>query len=235
MKKRIFLVSCICLFFVSIPLFAASYDNNEYQRKSREYSALATKSFDEGDYDAALDYAKKAEDYAIQSEAYIKLMLLRADAQKTLYKAHTRLTWAKEQQAEKFFADAYTTASDAIASGDALFADENYNEAKAQAENALAALSVIRKIVPLPATYQVELWASSRDCLWNIAANPAIYGNPLLWSRLYEANKKDLKRPEDPNLLMPGMIIKIPSIKGEYREGMYSPSVTYEPFAEQVK
>ena len=31
------------------------------------------------------------------------------------------------------------------------------------------------------------------------------------------------------------MIVKIPSIKGEYREGTYDPSVKYESFKSQVK
>ena len=233
--KRSILILAACVFCASLPLFAATYDNNEYQRKSRAYSELATKAYDDGDYDAAVEYAKQSEENASLSAAFIEKMMARADSQTLLYTAHTRLTWAKEKKADKFFPAAFESATASVASGDELFAAENYADAKARAQAALDQLAVVREIVPLPEFYAVTQWHSSKDCLWNIAKNPAVYGDPLLWDELYKANKKDLKRPADPNLLAPGMIVKIPSIKGEYREGTYDPSVKYESFKSQVK
>ncbi len=78
-----------------------------------------------------------------------------------------------------------------------------------------------------PASYLIGSWDSARDCFWNIAANPAVYGNPNEWQRLYEANKDVLPNPEDPNLILPGTLIQIPSIKGETREGTYDVAVQY--------
>jgi hypothetical protein len=94
---------------------------------------------------------------------------------------------------------------------------------------------VIREVVPLPAYYRVEYWQTTKDCLWNIAKNPAVYDNPFLWEKLYEANKDILKQPENPNLVMPGMMVKIPSLKDEYREGVYDSSITYEPLESFLK
>ena len=65
MKK---LITILIFLLVLIPLFAVSYDDNEYQRKSRAYTELAAKAYDEGDYEAAIEYSKLAESYAQQSK-----------------------------------------------------------------------------------------------------------------------------------------------------------------------
>lgn len=234
MKKFTIAIALAMIVSASASVFAVTYENNEFQRKSRAYTELATKAYDQGDYDGAVEYARLAEENASLSAAFIEKMIARADAEDTLLKAHTRLAWAKDINAEKFFPAAYQSASGAIEAGDGLFSSEDFASAKAQGQLALEALAGIREVVPLPALYKVDNWEDSRDCLWNIAKNPAIYGDPLLWSELYKANKGNLKRPSNPNLLAPGMIVKIPSIKGEYREGTYDPSVKYESFKSQT-
>lgn len=234
MNKSIASILVATFLAALLPLSAASYDNNEFQRKSRAYTELATKAYDEGDYAAAVEYAREAEKNAALSASFIEGMLARSDAEKTLFSARTRLSWAKGINAEIYFPDAFKNASSSIDTAAEAFAEESWSWAKASAQAALDSLSVVKEIIPLPATWRVELWNSSKDCLWNIAGNPAVYGNPLLWEKLYEANRKSLKQPSNPNLLMPNMIINIPSIKGEYREGEYDRNRKYEPFANQV-
>lgn len=233
-KSVILLVLAFCLTGL-FPLVGSTYDNNEFQRKSRAYSELATTSYDAGDYDAALKYAKEAEDNALLSAEFIEKAIARADTETLLFKAHTRLSWARGIQAEKYFPVAFEEASGALADGDSLFANEDFPGAREKAQMALDALAVIREITPLPAFYFVELWESSRDCFWNIAANPAVYGSALEWDRLYKANKSTLKQPSNPNLLKPGMVMIIPSIQGEYREGTYDPSIKYDSLKSQLK
>lgn len=234
MKKLTIAIALAMIVSAGASIFAVTYENNEFQRKSRAYSELATKAYDQGDYDAAVEYARLAEENAILSSDFITKMIARAEAEAVLLKAHTRLAWAKDVNAEKFFPAAFQSASGAIDSGDQFFASEDYASAKAQAEIALNDLAGVKEVIPLPALYKVDNWDETRDCLWNIAKNPAVYGDPLLWSELYKANKANLKRPSNPNLLAPGMIVKIPSVKGEYREGMYDPSVKYESFKSQT-
>ena len=235
MKKILICIAVLfCLVSVS-SLAALSYDNNEFQQKSRAYTELAAKAYDEGNYDAATDYARKAEENAALSVAFIQKMIARADSQDLLYKAHTRLTWATEKKAAKFFPGPFETATALVATGDEFFASEDYASAGDSAQKALDALSAVTDVTPLPAYYKVQKWLTTKDCLWNIAANPAIYGNPFLWEKLYNANKANLTQPKNPDLLMPGDIITIPSIKGEYREGTYDPSIKYDSFKSQVK
>ena len=85
-------------------------------------------------------------------------------------------------------------------------------------------------MTPLPQFYVVRPWAETKDCYWNISGRKYVYNNPLLWENLYNANKSKMPRPNDPNLILPGMKMEIPSISGELREGTYSPNKEYEPF-----
>ena len=80
--------------------------------------------------------------------------------------------------------------------------------------------------------YIVKPWAETKDCYWNISGRPYIYNNPLLWENLYQANKNEMPKPEDPNLILPGMKMKIPSITGEYRSGVYDSKKSYDAYGE---
>lgn len=55
--------------------------------------------------------------------------------------------------------------------------------------------------------YVVKAWAKDRDCLWNIAKKPSIYGNAFLWTKIYQGNRDQIK---DPNLIYPHERLKIP-------------------------
>jgi len=55
--------------------------------------------------------------------------------------------------------------------------------------------------------YVVKTWARDRDCLWNIAKKPTIYDNAFLWTKIYQANKDQIR---DPNLIYPNQRLTIP-------------------------
>jgi tetratricopeptide (TPR) repeat protein len=82
---------------------------------------------------------------------------------------------------------------------------------------------------PLPAQYTVRAWDVSKDCFWNIAEKPWAYGNPYRWPMLYQANKKKLPDPNNPNFIEPGTVLDIPSLRGEKRVGLWDPGKTYSP------
>ena len=204
MKKTAIL--CIVFFAVGAALlFAVSYDNNEYQRKSRAYSELARRAYDEGDYDASIEYARLAEENAQKSADYIQYMLARIEAEQAMNKARTRYT---------------------------AFENKDFDVAVVCAKKVLDALAVVTgdesSFVTLPAQYRIRTWRGERDCLWNIAKDRAIYANPYLWRKLYEANKDKLPDPNNPDWVEPGIILTIPSLRGEKRSGLYDPAVTYE-------
>jgi nucleoid-associated protein YgaU len=71
----------------------------------------------------------------------------------------------------------------------------------------------------LAAEYEVKYNPANRDCLWKISGFDFIYGNPREWRRLYDHNRNTFRYPDNPNLIYPGQILKVPSINGEPRSG----------------
>ncbi len=231
MKKQLGLLLFIT--FCAIQTISAiSYDDNEYQVKSREYSELAKEAFDKGDYDSAIEYSKLAEDYAQKSYDYIQMMLARTEAEDAMNKARTRLKWAKDNNASEFHPDQLAIAEEALDAGIIAFDNENYDVAVVCAKKVLDALGVVTGdesgFRVLPSEYKVRTWRGVRDCLWNIAKNPAVYNDPYKWRILYKANKDRLPDPNNPNWLEPGIILRIPSLKCENRKGQYDHEAVYE-------
>ena len=230
MKKVLTVLSLI--FAVSFS-FAVSYKNNTYQKLADEYTRKAEHALDAGEYAKAEEYAAKAEENARLSEEFVKRMLAKADCDTVMKQAAKKLDYAKSINAERNFPMAYSSAQKSYASAQEAYNGEDYVTATAFAKQVLDALADIKEITPLPEFYVVRPWAETKDCYWNIAGRPYVYDNPLLWENLYqnEENKKNMPRPNDPNLILPGMKMKIPSITGEYREGVYNPSKKYDPYS----
>lgn len=55
--------------------------------------------------------------------------------------------------------------------------------------------------------YTVGTWAENRDCLWNIAGKIEIYGDPMLWPKIWQANKEIIRNPD---IIYPGQVLTLP-------------------------
>ena len=130
---------------------------------------------------------------------------------------------------------AFSSALKAYASAEEAYNGEDYPTATSYAKQVLDALADIKEVTPLPQYYVVRPWAETKDCYWNISGRSYVYNNPLLWENLYQANKQNMPKPNDPNLILPGMKMEIPSITGEYREGVYNPSKKYDGYSASKK
>ena len=227
MKK---LINAVAILAASASLFAVSYKNNTYQKLADEYNKKAHVAFDAGQYDDAVEYSKKAAENAELSRAYIDMMMARYNADQQMKLAQNRMNWADSVHADKTFPMAYSAAKEAFTNAQNSYEKEDFSAAIDYAKQTLAALDGVYEVTPLPEYYIVRPWAETKDCYWNISGRPYIYNNPLLWEDLYQANKNGMPKPEDPNLIKPGMKMKIPSLTGEYREGIYSPSKKYEAY-----
>lgn len=215
---------------VSSLVFAASYKNNTYQKLAREYTVKAQRALDAGEYALSEEYAKKAEENAALSEEYIRHMLAKDNADKAMKAAKERIAYVEKINGNVNFPIAYESAVKTYGQAEGSYAAEDYAGAERLAKSVLDTLAEIYEITPLPKYYIVRPWATDKDCFWNISGRPYVYNNPFLWENLYEANKSKLPKPSDPNLILPGMKMEIPSITGEYRDGVYSPDVEYEPY-----
>jgi nucleoid-associated protein YgaU len=241
MKKYLLLLIAM-IAVSSLALGAQSLKDNPNYQKSLELSAQAKQAFDDGDYDAATEYANQAKEFAALSDRYVDKMLAKAQADKDMAKAKDRLAWADGVNAKAGYPELYDKAAGHYADAQSAYGEENYPTASDDARAALAALDGIAAAIAdaaalaaakkdaWPAVYVVRLIPARRDCLWRIAEYPYIYNNPLKWPVIYEANKKNFRDPGNPNLIFPGQKLQIPAIKGESRDGTYDPAKTYKAF-----
>lgn len=227
MKKLIvLLVMCTLVLFSAA---AVSYTNNTYQKQAREYSRLAQEAFDSGEYDLAVEYAEMASEYTVLSEAYIRTMVARADAQKQLNQLKTQLAYAKSIGGDVNYPNYYNAASEGYNKALTAFDAAQYEDVLALTAEALETLKGIGEVTVLPKYYVVRTWKGDRDCFWNIAGRTYVFNNVWQWKKLYEANKDKLADPENPNIVEPGTILEIPSLNGEVRQGTYDPAKKYDP------
>lgn len=225
MKKLIaILIVCGLVLFTAA---AASYTNNTYQKQALEYSRLAQEAFDSGEYDLAVEYAEMSAEYTTLSEAYIRTMMARADAQKQLDLLKNQLAYAKSIGGDANYPNYYNTASDNYQQALAAFDAAQYEDVLALTADALDALKEIGAVTVLPKYYVVRTWKGDRDCFWNIAGRTYVFGDVWQWKKLYEANKDKLEDPENPNIVEPGTVLEIPSLNGEVRQGTYDPTKKY--------
>ncbi|MDR0556291.1 MAG: LysM peptidoglycan-binding domain-containing protein [Treponema sp.] len=196
--------------------------NNQYYLESVRLNALAQEMYDEGDYDASTEYAREALKYAELSDKYV--------AEHTMINAEAKLKWAESIQAPVRYPDKYSQAQAYWEEASGEYAAEQWGAAVVAAHQTLEALSGFEEAVRLPGIYTVRDWAATKDCLWNIAAMPWAYNDPFQWTIIYEANKSILPRPDEPDLVYPGLVLTLPSVKGEIREGMWLEGAEYPDF-----
>lgn len=55
--------------------------------------------------------------------------------------------------------------------------------------------------------YTVKSWFENKDCLWNISGNMDIYGDPLQWPKIWQANTDIIRNPD---IIHPGQVLTIP-------------------------
>jgi hypothetical protein len=205
--------------------------NNNYYRESLRLANMARLAYDEGDYDNSISYSEEAIRYAELSDAYVSLRLKMWEADRAIYAAGRRLEYAFSVNAQSKYPEEYREAQASYAEARSFRAAEKWDDAIEAANRVLAALAYIDGSVPdpLPAQYTVRAWITFKDCLWNIAGRPWAYNDPNMWKVLYEANKARMPESDNPDLIEPGMVLDIPSIKGEFRHGMWSVGGTYTP------
>jgi len=208
--------------------------NNNYYLESQRLDNLAKQAYADGDYDSSISYSEESIRYAELSDAYVKLRLRIGEVDKAISAAGQRLDYASSISASLRYPDEYRNAQASYGDARSFRLAERWDDAIYAANRVVAALSGIGMVGttmsdPLPAQYTVGTWINYKDCFWNIAGRPWVYDDPYKWKILYEMNKNRLADSSNPDIIEPGMVIDIPSIKGETRQGMWDPNKTYLP------
>jgi len=214
--------------------------NNQFYLESVRLTEKAKELYEIGDFDASAEYARQAAEYARRSDEYVAMRL----AENALLRAHSRYIWAGSVNAATRYPEAYRIASEAYSEAQEAQKAEDWNAVISASNRVLAALAIVTGPgappsigipIPggqpssggLPSLYTVRDWKATGDCFWNIAGKAGVYGDPYQWRKLYEANKEKLPDPKNPNWVEPGIVLDIPSLKGETRSGMWDPSAKY--------
>jgi hypothetical protein len=213
------------------PSIPRNLRDNQYFLESARLSNLAQESFEYGDYDASANYAAEAVRYALLSDEYVALQLKIKEANDTINTAKSRLDWAAAHGVPGTYPVEYGEAQKYYEASLTARSGEDWDEAIDAANRVINTLAFIQgsDSTPLPAQYTVRPWNVSKDCLWNIAGRPWAYGDPTKWRLIYNANKAKMPEPNNPDLIHPGMILDIPSLQGETRQGMWDSGRTYSP------
>lgn len=238
MIRNVFVVLSILL--ITVPAFGVVSDeetyvpeglrNNHYFLESLRLNRLAMETFEFGDYDTSAGFAQEAIRFAELSDEYVSVQLI----------AETRrlLAWADSNNLAIRFPNEYAEGNTYYEYSVIAHDEEDWAGSISSATRAIGILSrmevevtgveVVDRRIPLPAQFTVRTWTGERDALWNIAAIPGVFGDPWQWRRLFEANSSRMPEPNNPDLIHPGFVLDIPSIRGEIRQGMWDPNVTYE-------
>jgi len=198
--------------------YVMAFLNNQYLRENIRLIALAEERYTQNRYDDAMEYAREAMRYAQLSDEYVSLHLRIRETNYAISSARSRLDWARRMGAPSRYTATYERAQDTFANALEAHESEAWDSARSLALQVIDILSGVSPV--LPARFLVRTWEGTRDCLWNIAALPEIYGDGSRWPVLYQANRDRMPRPGNPHLIRPGMVLDIPSIAGEVRYGV---------------
>jgi hypothetical protein len=204
--------------------------NNQFYLESLRLANMARLSYSDGDYDSSTGYAQESVRYARLSDDYVARQLKIREVNNAIAAAKERLDWALSVSAHTRYPREYGEAREYYNGSLAFRAQEEWDEAIIEANKVIFALAAVQgegsKPV-LPAQYTVRTWSALRDCLWNIAGQSWVYGDPFQWRRLYNANRNKFPDPNNPHLIEPGMVLDIPSIRGEVRQGLWDATRSY--------
>ena len=213
------------------PVIPYRIRNNHYFQESQRYARLAQGAYTYGDYDASTEFAYESIRYAGLSDEYVALQMKIREANSAIATAKQRIDWAVSSGASKQYPVEFRESETWYNESLSARAAEEWDNAIDAAYKVVELLAYIGApgTIPLPARYTVRSWTTFKDCFWNIAGRPWVYGNPRQWRVLYNANKSKLPNPNNPNWIEAGMVLDIPSIKGELRQGAWDGSKTYPP------
>jgi nucleoid-associated protein YgaU len=186
-------------------LAAQSLVDNSYYQRSLELKAQADRAFQDGDYDAAADYAAQAQEYASLSDQFVEKMLAVTAADKAIAQAKAKAAAIDADLAKRGWPDDYATAVASLDAANAAYGNQDYLGARTQAERSSAAWDAIAAArSTLKGEADTQIAAAKERLTWaesvKAATNwPAEYGRATgeLGSSLASYDKEDYQAAVD--------------------------------------
>lgn len=173
------------------------------------------------DYETSMNKAKEVLNLLNDFEGYFNASNIYSLAKKAL-------DGAKNAGKDKSYSNEYSGALVLLQSSKSYLDNKAYSSSIKDSQSVLTIVDKMGGLTTvLPMYYKVVSRPKNTDSLWLISSYDFIYGDGMYWYILYNANKQKLKNPKNPNLILPGQILVIPSLKGELRDGMYDPNKEY--------
>lgn len=223
--RRLSLILLLALFALSA--FGQSLKDNSDYRESLRYKQLSEEALEEGEYKQAKEYAKLSVEYARKSDAYISRRLAQYRANQLLQRAETLRGQVDRSGRKALNPEVFAEASTLVATARSLYTGEQYPQSSESSRSAITLLEETfggartSGTSGLPAAYLVRRLPGAEDCFWRIAGYDFVYGDTSAWKPIYEANKSKLPQPGNPDLVLPDMVMQIPSRPGENRSGVW--------------
>ena len=170
------------------------------------------------------------------SEEDKNLLKLMQEIEDALNKNNNALAREKMEQMNKTLNAINERGPRRAGDGDVVIGETGRNETgQVIDETGRQPVNTAGKITVLPQYYIVVRRVPLTDALWRIAGYSYIYNNPIQWYRIYEANRNILRDPDNPDLILPGQRLTIPSLNGEERSGQYDPQSNYITYEEAMQ
>lgn len=196
--------------------------------RTKYNSSISSKSIVKGDnIDRVVTQALTSADRSLRADDF---QVARKQAENAL---------AQINLADKKHADLMKNSQNSVAKDDDSTTGDAGQDQDTTLEDATGAVVVIvntaEKVTVLPEYYTVVRRVPLTDALWRIAAMSFVYDEALYWERLYIENKNVLRDPNNPHLIFPGQVLRIPSVLGESRAGTYDETLEYVTFEEALQ
>ncbi len=233
MKLQRVIIAAAVLLLIATGIVSAQnlLTNNPHAQRARQLRQQSEAAFNEGEFQRSIELAQESEQESRLAREWADRMAWAYRANGARNRANERLTAVRRVDAATNYPEEYNNAVAFFEEGQRLFTEERYEPSFNAFRNVLTALEGVRAVAGpavtptgvLPRYYTVRRIPERRDSFWRIAEYDFVYGDPWQWRRLYEVNRHMLQDPDNPDLIQPGMVFEIPSIRGERREGVWQP------------
>ncbi len=179
----------------NLAVISPRLQRDPYFSKSLSYKKTASDALNRMDWPMAYDQASKG---------LVELNKFRAN--RLIAQADELTKVIRRRGLDKVYPDGFARGVDFTNKARSRFNSADFVGSRLDAEKAVVELRKVYNDMILVNEYTVVLG----DCLWRIALKPEIYNDAYRWPKIYMANRRKFRQPDNPDLIYPGQVFSIP-------------------------